>query len=48
MKGPKAQEFTHGAITDHLASPEYPLKENFCTSPKLNFCNINFPDDKTK
>jgi hypothetical protein len=36
---------TLGASKDPLASPEYTLRQNFATSPKPNFCNVNSSDD---
>jgi hypothetical protein len=32
---------THGASKDPLALTEYTPKQNFATSPKLNFSNVN-------
>jgi hypothetical protein len=44
----KHKNVTHIASTDPLASPEYTPKENFATSPKPNFCNVNSSDNPNK
>jgi hypothetical protein len=38
----------HGPSTDPLASPEYTPKQNFVTSPKPNFSNVNSSDDQNR
>jgi hypothetical protein len=40
------QQHTQPAL-NHLTSPQYSLKQNFATSPKPNFDNINWSDEQT-
>jgi hypothetical protein len=39
---------THGASTNPLSSPEYTPKQNFATSPKPKFSNVNPQTTKTE